>query len=333
MKETDSNIFDIVRHTAAILVIFSHNYVLHGVKEPSFNNLSIGGFAVLTFFSISGYLIAQSYINAKSNSEYLKKRILRIFPGLSICLIFTIYICCGIFGRDDFINWISSTKPLYPYFHFLLLKGVSYPESYLNYFTSDYIYKNSINGSLWTLFFEVFDYALTLFFLGLFKRKIKGAILFLLGSILIQSACIIANINTYYIVNATFLSIAFSIGIVLFLTKEHWKEDRRIKLILTLTSILFIAISTTGNILYPLLPLGWGVLVLIISFSFKDKIIKRRFDFSYGIYIYAFPIQQIIINVFHTGMISDFIYSMIISIAIAALSWLLVEKPALKIAR
>ncbi|WKV50147.1 acyltransferase family protein [Dickeya fangzhongdai] len=285
MKETNSNMFDIIRHIAAISVIFSHNYVLHGVTEPSFNNLSIGGFAVLTFFSISGYLIAQSYTNAESNFEYLKKRVLRIFPGLSICLVFTIYICCGIFGRDDFINWISSTKPLHPYFHFLLLKGVSYPESYLNYFTSDYIYKNSINGSLWTLFFEVLDYVLILVFLGFFKIKTKGAVIFLLGAILMQLFCIIFKIHMYYIVNATFLSIAFSGGAVLFLTQHYWKENRNTKLILTLASILLIATSTTKEIFYPLLPLGWTILVLITSISFKDKIIKRKFDLSYGIYI------------------------------------------------
>ncbi|WP_369790487.1 acyltransferase family protein [Rouxiella sp. WC2420] len=60
------------------------------------------------FFSISGYLITQNFERRKSNIEYAKKRFFRIYPGLAICLIFTVYICCGMFGRLGFSDWVTS---------------------------------------------------------------------------------------------------------------------------------------------------------------------------------------------------------------------------------
>ena len=46
----------------------------------------LGGFAVLIFFGISGYLITESILKGASFRFYVTSRLLRIYPALLVCL-------------------------------------------------------------------------------------------------------------------------------------------------------------------------------------------------------------------------------------------------------
>jgi peptidoglycan/LPS O-acetylase OafA/YrhL len=75
------------------------------MDEPElFGLTSLGSIAVYTFFAISGFLITQSFERRKSTVEYARKRFFRIYLGLSICLIFTVYLCCAFFGKMGFVG-------------------------------------------------------------------------------------------------------------------------------------------------------------------------------------------------------------------------------------
>ncbi|WP_375540924.1 acyltransferase family protein [Klebsiella pneumoniae] len=66
--------------------MISHHFALNGLPEPKiFGSTKLGTLAVIIFFSISGYLITSSFINSKTTISYIKKRVLRIFPGLIAC--------------------------------------------------------------------------------------------------------------------------------------------------------------------------------------------------------------------------------------------------------
>lgn len=67
-------------------------------------------------------------------------------------------------------------------------------------------------------------------------------------------------------------------------------------------------------------------LVIIIGVSITDKLIYGRFDYSYGVYIYAFPVQQIIINHTSLGFYSNMLLSALMTLFLGALSWHLVER-------
>lgn len=99
-----------------------------------------------------------------------------------------------------------------------------------------------------------------------------------------------------------------------------------VKYMIILTSYACIFISLNYGIYSEILNLSLPFLVFIFCVPINDKIISGRFDISYGIYIYAFPIQQIIINRtnlgFYTGMISSFILTSLLVTA----SWNLIEK-------
>jgi len=68
------------------------------------------------------------------------------------------------------------------------------------------------------------------------------------------------------------------------------------------------------------------IITIFIGVTFSDALIKGRFDYSYGIYIYAFPVQQLCINTLNIGFYTSMILSAVVTIALASLSWHFVEK-------
>ena len=80
------NFFDVIRLVASFLVLYSHQFPLSGLAEPSFLGFtSFGGLAVIIFFGVSGYLVAQSGIRSGDFLIFMTKRIKRIFPALIFC--------------------------------------------------------------------------------------------------------------------------------------------------------------------------------------------------------------------------------------------------------
>jgi peptidoglycan/LPS O-acetylase OafA/YrhL len=86
--EHQQNNFDFIRVVAAFCVIVSHQFALAGLREPSVLDVhSIGGFGVLVFFSISGYLVSKSWEADPNAFRFLLKRFLRIWPGLAVVVL------------------------------------------------------------------------------------------------------------------------------------------------------------------------------------------------------------------------------------------------------
>lgn len=137
------NCFDVIRIFAAFLVLYSHHFALSGKMEPSFLGLeSYGGLAVVIFFGVSGYLIAQSGMRSGSFISFMEKRVKRIFPALIVCSL----ILYGIVGLILQTDSIFSKKTLIAAINLIVLRGAD-PLS----MAQNYIYPNAINGSLWTL--------------------------------------------------------------------------------------------------------------------------------------------------------------------------------------
>ena len=92
------NNFDLIRLVAASLVIFGHSFVFLGLTEPVFFSwLPPGPIGVHIFFIISGYLVAQSWSRDPNASRFLARRALRIFPGLAVCVLVSVFLIGPIF--------------------------------------------------------------------------------------------------------------------------------------------------------------------------------------------------------------------------------------------
>jgi peptidoglycan/LPS O-acetylase OafA/YrhL len=141
------NSFDIARFLAASGVIFSHHFPISGYVEPEFLGFTLGSVSVYVFFLMSGYLICNSVINNSDFSRFLAARLLRIIPNLTFVLITLVtygnYANILLHLRYILQNEVMLVRggPLYD------ITGVFADRPEL-----------AINGSLWTLPYEVWCY-------------------------------------------------------------------------------------------------------------------------------------------------------------------------------
>ena len=88
-----ANNLNAIRLIAAFLVLFGHSFVFLGLPEPLFLSWDhLGPLAVYIFFTISGYLITESWDRDPHLGRFFARRALRIFPGLAICIVLSAFI-------------------------------------------------------------------------------------------------------------------------------------------------------------------------------------------------------------------------------------------------
>lgn len=330
------NNFNILRLVLSIFVIISHSYPLLGFDESmdSLSRLTNGQMfysttAVNAFFVISGYLITISLFSSSSISNYLRKRVLRIFPAFWVVIIFSIifsafFIQTGdilsFFTQDDTLRYVTRTP--------LLL---------IQYIISGVFSNNpmkAINGSLWTITYEFFFYIVIIPFFyikSISIRKVSFVVLFIfflfnyyINSDIHYQVLWYISSDQMYRLGAFFFG-----GACLSLFKDIIFHNKKRILFISFMLIfisLFFRIYTVLH--YVLLP----PFILTLAFnhiSFLTKVTPKG-DYSYGVYLYAFFIQQSLIHFCYTD---NPFYLTIITIPISVIcgyfSWHFVEKKAL----
>lgn len=332
MRHADNN-FDFLRIFAAYLVLFSHQYSLTGHGEPSvFGYQTLGGLALNIFFTLSGFLVTESWRIDPHPYRFAARRFLRIWPGLAVMVLLVV----GVLGPA------LTSLPLREYFtsgqtwEYLQVLGLSIVYRLPGVFASNPL--PFINGSLWTLPVEVRWYFFLMIF-GLF-----ALIRLRLGLLLVW---VVMAGNYFYRYDPeraalhggdrwwnTELGLFFMAGACLNLYREVW-EDRIAKIwisIILLTILLFWLNYHFAS--YTL----FGAFFVVWFGTRSTPFIRRagRFgDLSYGVYIYAFLVQQTLVSLTHNTLtFYEGLGAGAVLTGIAAfLSWHLVEKQALKLKR
>lgn len=322
LLKRENNNFDLIRLMAALAVIFSHSFRLfnaNGFNDPSaYKHDDAGSLAVYVFFFLSGFLITNSIARSESKLSFVIMRVARIYPALIICVFITVII--GAFLTTNTISNYFSNRLTWAYFFYnaTLLHQIIY--NLPGVFENNH-YPNAVNGSLWTLPLEITCYIL-IFFIGSAILSKNNILRLILITIFIAAA--------YYLkldfFNAQVLF--FSIGSLCYLFRKRIVIDWRIGLF---TLILFFAFNT--HLPY-LLHICLIYNLLVLSGINWVRIIKLPGDFSYGVYIYSFLIQQALASNFpglnpYNGML----LTIPLVLIWAGLSWFIIELPALKLGR
>ncbi|MDZ4309656.1 MAG: acyltransferase [Cypionkella sp.] len=333
-----SNNFNLLRLVAASSVIFSHAVDIVTGKPDGIESLighSGGWIAVSAFFSMSGFLIYRSIQRSANIMEYICARCLRILPGLWAMLLLTTL----------FLGVFLSSLPLSTYIvhtqtgGYILGNALLYWPNYLLPGVYETNPLQAVNGSIWTLRFEFTCYLLTLLLFLIGAYRSERAFLVLVGTTLIGYLGMIAAAASMGRLDSLLhdgsdigklhrLWFAFFIGIVIgryveILWFRFW--------MVALAVIVSIALFRT--------PLFETVLILSIGlavfwFAFQQATwlapFRRMHDYSYGIYIYAFPVQQAVVHLApNLSPMGNAIVSLVVTVPIAALSWHWIEKPIL----
>lgn len=322
-----NNAFDLIRHIAALMVLVSHHFVLSGKTEPALQGVnSLGGFAVIAFFAISGYLITQSFMRS-SLEVYAVNRIARIFPALIVCSLVMVYLVGGFFSKDGILAAASSSEALQKF-----LQIAAFGRANIEAVTEGFIFQESLNGSLWTLKFEFGCYVLVALALSL-SAKSSVPLLILIGfcALHILSTSIdhpIASKVAIY----TSVCIGFFVGSTLAF-HQGLLDSLRSKTIMAGVGLMLMGAALVGPVPLMLSSVGFSLFTLALGTMLNDPIIRGRFDISYGLYLYAFPVQQLLINCTGLGFYPSMAASACLTALLATLSWFCFEKPALSYAR
>lgn len=268
------------------------------------------------FFIISGILITHSYIRSKNNFVYLYRRFIRLFPGLFVCAIFTIIIIGSINTTLPLIDFFAN-KQVYNYFlqNSFLLTASALP----GVFEAN-PYPNAVNGSLWTLRFEVILYLIVFIIGGITKYKKRGIVLMMY---IVLFICSLLD-NSQYFRTFTY----FFLGMSMYLYREKIKLNKGLFWGLLFSGIALMSFGKGFDLFFKIFG---GYLVFYSAFSNnKLAFIDNIGDFSYAIYIYSFPIQQTIYNFFDVNPFINFIITLLIVSILAIRSWYKIEKPLMK---
>ena len=328
ISKNHSNNFDAIRITAALAVLYSHHFALTAQPEPSFLNLhSWGGLAVLVFFIISGYLVTASWYNDPNFIRFSFRRILRIWPALTIVVFLTAYVLGAAVTQFPVTSYwehratFDYLLALIMQIHFVL-PGVFEHNPY----------PLSVNGSLWTIPFEVRCYVAlaTAGLMGLMRSRIiwMAIIAICMAWFLITSSPDMTGRVNY----GRELSAFFLMGSTLFIFKLYWERH---PLLWLLTAGAGAALLWWMGRHYTALLIFLPIIIIYIGTrsTFFISHFGRCGDPSYGIYLISYPVQQTIIHFFwpRFGFSLTLILSSAITIALAYASWHGVEKIALRL--
>jgi len=331
------NNFDFLRLLFAVFVIISHSYPLSGLPENDWLSqisnyqVSFSSIGLMGFFSISGYLIYQSLERSKTLRDYYWKRVLRIFPGLFVVLLLTTILGVFVYNSD----WHSYIKNTSVYTYLINNLSLFNLQFGINGIFENNPYKSAINGSLYTLAYE-FTFYILLSFLFFFNGKIKKTIVLLIFvAMFIPWLFYRKELSKYgFILTADkfmLFGLSFVVGSLLAAIKFQ-SISHAYKIGLLVISILLAVISVYcgyyekfQTILLPF------IIITIGSFSWKyiNTIGSSLGDISYGMYIYAFPVQQTLMHFFWLNHLQLMGFAILITVVLAWLSWHIIEKKAL----
>ncbi|MEK7945090.1 acyltransferase [Pigmentiphaga sp. YJ18] len=334
------NNFDLLRIVAATQVLVMHGIEHLNLSKPALQNILSHFPGVPIFFVISGFLISASYERNPDLRSYFRNRALRIFPALWACLAFSIFLASVVgdvaFNNIELIPWLLAQV------------------SFLQFYNPDFLRSFGVgvlNGSLWTISVELqFYVALPLIYRWLSGNP-RNAILitmtillgalnfFILGDFFQQSLPRIFQ-KISQVVLPTYLYL-FLVGILIqrnYLSLQKYLEKNAIiwtftYCVLSFSSTYFFSLKT-GNEINPVLAtlLAFTVVSWAVSWPNISSRLLRTNDFSYGIYIYHMPIINTLIFL-KLGGAKGFTFALALTAICAILSWLLIERPMLRLKR
>lgn len=323
-----ANSFGFLRLSFAVLVIVSHSWPLGGFgQDPGRVDNNLGIFAVEGFFALSGFLITMSGTRL-TVGRFFWHRILRIFPAYWVALGVVALVFAPIVWRTTrgLSEYLGATPPPtgYLFLNALLVQNQTAIGDTLAVNPQNLMW----NGPLYTLPFEFACYLLIgLLMAGRVLTARTVAVLAAAAWAWVQLAQIGA-LGVYDDRQAKF-TLCFLIGSLIYFLKDRVLTGR-LWLPLIAAVLLIVSYVTWGFHLVGLV--SFAYLVLWIAYHLPFRSVGRARDFSYGIYIYGWPIQQMAtyFGVPQLGVLPYMLISLAGTLVLAVASWYLIESPALR---
>lgn len=327
-----NNNFDLLRLLLAALVVVGHAYALVPSAEGNSDFVQkllgfdyAGSLAVKSFFFLSGLMVSNSPALRQDLPAFVSARVWRIFPGLIACILFSVAVVGPIMTRLPIDQYLSHPATLGYAKNIVLNLQWTLPGVFeLNRM-------NAVNGSLWTLPSEVYCYAmlLALSLLGLMNAPRWGS---WIACGVMVAGFLMPEVMTSlkFGGEAQLLPACFALGVLMALNQDRIEVRARTALGLLLLTLLLRHSAVFQAMVY--MSLFYGFLVLGSAQWFIK--LQPPCDFSYGVYLYGFPAQQIAVARWPDwGAHANQAFGLGLALVLATASWYAVERPAMRFGR
>jgi peptidoglycan/LPS O-acetylase OafA/YrhL len=322
-----SNALNAVRLTMAIGVIFWHAFPLTGrdITYPPLRQ-AMGEIWVDGFFAVSGFLITSSWLNNPNVRAYVEARLLRILPAFYACLVVTAFVFVPLSHWMQGGDIASVLKSFAPAEYILKNSGIWMTQFDVGGTPVDIPLAHTWNGSLWTLGWEALCYLaiLALGVVGLLRTRWALPVAFVSA----WTALVLSHLHPI----STYLSIGARFGVMFVAGALVYKY--RSRLACSWWAVLgCVAVAVGSMWLSDYRIIGatfWSYAVIATGALIKSRHLNLTTDLSYGTYIYAFPIQQLLI-IAGAAVLNPLLLAVattIVTLGVAFISWTLIERPA-----
>ncbi|MFL6701573.1 MAG: acyltransferase family protein [Paraburkholderia graminis] len=344
----NGNNFDLVRLVAAVAVVYGHSYLLQapdGSSDWVHNALGFDGFGALgvyAFFLLSGMLVTASFDRQRSAPRFAVLRIARLWPAVALGSLVTVFIVGPLFTTLPLREYFSSGMTwsnLDNFSTIVMNTGWALPGVFEhNRFPVD------VSSPLWTLPLQVRCYLIVLAagMLGLLSSP-RGALL----AAALGIAAFVLRVHLPPHLTPHSLPLVqiglrdfsdtpggysfwpepfFMLGVLLYGLRE--RIDIHGLMALALTMVFLVFRDTAGA--QPLFYLAFVYGVLWVGTTPLLRRFVPRHDYSYGIYLYGFMVQQCVANIApQLSHVTALLIAAPFIVLCAALSWHCVERPVL----
>lgn len=329
------NNFNMIRFFAAFMVVYGHMSSIMGEAAFPLFTQRVSTIGVKIFFTISGYLITKSYLSDRHLGRYLIRRSFRIFPALIVLILLSVFAVGPLMTELSLGEYFANDRT-WSYLNNIFL----YPIYALPGVFTDSLYPNVVNGSLWTLPVEFAMYLILVLCVTVFKKlgSIKwgvaiSAVVTLAASLIFLGAfqgsrLVFWGTNLF---DTLPLLPYFFIGSLL-----SFPEMKKLFNFQLSVALLILAAFINFHVVWNELAVAIALPYFILCFALVERPAFSAWftksDLSYGLYLFAFPIQQIVYRYTASWGWNAFFMSVLcfaITVIPALLSWNFVEKPVM----
>lgn len=336
--EGRDNNLNLIRMSAAVGVLVSHAWPLSlgpGTSEPLSQvfGQSLGSLSVLVFFVISGFLIPRSFERQPTLVNWLRARCLRLAPALVVVLLLTVLVLGPLITTLPLADYARRPETL-TYVPCNL--SLAFLQPGLPGVFGNNPYPRAINGSLWTLFYEVVCYGgvMVVGVLGILRSRLRMGIALALF-VLVYAAVTLTPLRAMApdrLLSLLRLGLPFAIGTGFYVWRARLVLHPGV--LLGLAGLTLLAWNSVLSPVLFVLSLCYAVFLLAYLPGGLLRCYNRLGDYSYGTYVYAFPVQQLTAFLFAPmDPLSNIAIALPVTLVLAVLSWTRVERPALVLAR
>lgn len=348
------NNFNLLRLMAALQVALHHS-TAHLDMFPSWKEQGLEAWLLFAeainlipgvpiFFFISGFLISRSFENNAKLGEYALNRMLRIYPGLIVCVALSIL---SVAATGYLFTVEVNVWNLLAWF----FAKISIVQFYNPYFMRGYGI-GVVNGSLWSICVELQFYVLIPIIYSLLYIKTKtglnNKLLMLIGLFLVINRVYFHYESEYrFEILYKLVGVSFLPWFYMFLVGIYFQRNFTVmeRYLSGKIGVLFPAYCIYAIFLNKYFSLGIfndispilfiPLSCVIFSFAFTWRTLSRKIfkgsDISYGIYVYHMPVVNLMLYFGYSGLFRHVFIVLAIVLLIAILSWRFIEKPCLKL--